>query len=46
MTNIIVNSEPGFSPSIDAESIGSANDYIRNDPSGKHMRMNAHGVVK
>ena len=46
MTNIIVKSEPGFSPSVDAEIVGSANDYIHNDSSGKHMRLNAHGVVK
>ena len=46
MTGITIKSEPGFSPSIDAELVGSANDYIHNDPSGKHMRLNAHGVVK
>ncbi|KAI4098531.1 MAG: hypothetical protein L6R37_006464 [Teloschistes peruensis] len=46
MTNILVKSEPGFSPSIDAEIVGAGNDYIHNDPNGKHMRLNAHGVVK
>lgn len=46
MANIIVKSEPGFSPSVDAEIVGSANDYIHHDPSGKHMRLDAHGVVK
>ena len=46
MNNVIVKSEPGFSPSIDAEIIGSGNDYIHNDSNGKHMRLNAHGVVK
>ena len=46
MTNMVVKSEPGFSPSIDAEIVGSGNDYIHNDPSGKHMRLDAHGVVK
>lgn len=46
MNNVIVKSEPGFSPSIDAEIFGNANDYIHNDPSGKHMRLDARGVVK
>ncbi|KAL8685226.1 MAG: hypothetical protein Q9218_007891 [Villophora microphyllina] len=46
VTNIIIKSEPGFSPPIDAEIVGAANDYIHNDPSGKQMRLNAHGVVK
>lgn len=46
MTNIIVKSEPGFEPITDAEMVGTANDYIHNDPSGKHMRIDAHGVVK
>ncbi|KAL8790157.1 MAG: hypothetical protein Q9195_006484 [Heterodermia aff. obscurata] len=46
LTNIIVKSEPGFSPSVDAEIVGNGNDYIHNDPSGKHMRLDAHGVVK
>ena len=46
MTNVLVKSEPGFSPSIDAEIVGNGNDYIHTDPSGKHMRLDAHGVVK
>ncbi|KAL8965861.1 MAG: hypothetical protein Q9183_003654 [Haloplaca sp. 2 TL-2023] len=46
MTNIIIKSEPNFSPSIDAEIEGSANDYIHNDADGKHMRLNAHAVAK
>ncbi|KAI4250684.1 MAG: hypothetical protein LQ352_005302 [Teloschistes flavicans] len=46
MTNIIIKSEPGFSPAIDAEIVGTANDYIHNDPNGKQMRLDAHGVVK
>lgn len=41
-----MKSEPGFSPSLNAEFVGTGNDYIHNDPSGKHMRLNAHGVVK
>ena len=46
MTGGTVKSEPGFSPAINAEFVGTGNDYIHNDPSGKHMRLNAHGVVK
>lgn len=46
MKNVILKSEPGFEPAIDAEIVGNANDYIHNDPDGKHMRLNAHGVVK
>jgi len=46
MTGGTIKSEPGFSPSLDAEFVGTGNDYIHNDPSGKHMRLNAHGVVK
>ncbi|KAL2042816.1 hypothetical protein N7G274_004576 [Stereocaulon virgatum] len=41
-----VKTESGFSPALDAEFVGTGNDYIHNDPSGKHMRLNAHGVVK
>ena len=39
-------SDPSFNPSIDAEFVGMGNDYIHNDPDGKHMRLDAHGVVK
>ena len=46
MTGGTVKSEPGFSPALDAEFIGTGNDYIHNDPSGKTMRLNAHGIVK
>ena len=46
MTGGTVKSEAGFSTSIDAEFVGTGNDYIRNDPSGTQMRLNAHGVVK
>ena len=46
MTGIIIKSEPGFSPEIDAQLVGTANDYIHNDAANKHMRLNAHGVVK
>ena len=46
MTDIIIKSEPGFTPEIDAKLHGSANDYIHNDPGNKHMRLDAHGQVK
>ena len=46
MTGGTVKSESGFSPALNAEFVGTGNDYIHNDPSGKHMRLNAHGVVK
>ncbi|CAD6586425.1 MAG: hypothetical protein ASARMPREDX12_002367 [Alectoria sarmentosa] len=41
-----VKSEPSFSPAIDATWVGQGADYIHNDPSGKHMRLDAHGLVK
>ena len=46
MKNVVITSEPGFEPALDAEIVGSANDYIHHDPSGKYMRLDAHGVVK
>ena len=47
MLGINIKTEPGFSPSIDAELVGrTANDYIHVDPTGTHMRLNAHGVIK
>lgn len=46
MTGGSIKSEPGFSPAIDATWAFQGADYIRNDPSGKHMRLNAHQVVK
>ena len=46
MTGGSVKSEPNFSPSIDAEWVGTGNDYIHNDPDGKAMRLDAHAVVK
>jgi len=46
MTGGSVKSESNFSPSIDAEWVGTGNDYIHNDPDGKAMRLNAHAVVK
>lgn len=41
-----VVSEPGFIPALNAKFEGTGNDYIRNDPDGKRMRLDAHGVVK
>ena len=41
-----VKTEPGFSPPIDAVCVGQGADYIHNDPTGKHMRLDAHTVVK
>ncbi|KAL9065082.1 MAG: hypothetical protein Q9161_008466 [Pseudevernia consocians] len=46
MVDGTVKSEPGFAPAIDAAWVGQGADYIHNDPSGKHMRLNAHAVVK
>ena len=46
MTGGSLKSEPSFSPSIDAEFVGTGNDYIHNDPDGKHMRLDAHGLAK
>lgn len=41
-----VVSEAGFSPSLDGKFVGSGNDYIRVDPDGKFMRLDAHGVIE
>jgi Protein of unknown function (DUF3237) len=41
-----MKSESGFSPAVDAKFKGAGNDYIHNDPTGKHMRLNAHGVLE
>lgn len=46
MTGGILKSDPSFSPGIDAEFVGTGNDYIHADPDGQHLRLNAHGVVK
>lgn len=46
MSGGTVKSAPGFSPAIDAEFVGVGNDYIHADPDGKHLRLNAHGVIK
>ncbi|KKZ65534.1 hypothetical protein EMCG_08607 [[Emmonsia] crescens] len=41
-----VKSESSFSPALNGEFIGQGNDYIHVDPDGKHLRLNAHGVIK
>ncbi|MCJ1364625.1 hypothetical protein MMC16_003738 [Acarospora aff. strigata] len=46
MTGGSVKTESSFSPELDAEFVGTGADYIHNDPSGEHMRLNAHGVLK
>ena len=46
MTGGTAVSHPEFSPSIDAVLDSRGNDYIRNDPDGKHMRLDAHTVLK
>jgi hypothetical protein len=46
MTGGTVKSEPGYSLTLDAEFVGTGNDYIHADPDNKHVRLNAHGVIK
>lgn len=46
MTGGTLKSAPGFTPSIDSQFVGVGNDYIKADGDGKHVRLNAHGVVK
>lgn len=46
MTGGTAISHPSFKPSIDAVLDSRGNDYIRNDPDGKHMRLDAHTVLK
>ncbi|MCJ1355905.1 MAG: hypothetical protein MMC33_005898 [Icmadophila ericetorum] len=46
MTGGTVVTEPGFEPKLDAEFVGTGNDYIHNDPDNGRMRLDAHGVVK
>jgi hypothetical protein len=41
-----LQSAEGFDPAIDAEFVGIGNDYIHADADGKHLRLNAHGVIK
>lgn len=46
MTGGTFKSASSFSPSVDAEFVGVGNDYIHADADGKHMRLNAHSVIK
>ncbi|KAL8832146.1 MAG: hypothetical protein Q9170_005005 [Blastenia crenularia] len=41
-----LTSHPSFNLSVDAVFASQGNDYIRNDPDGKHMRLDAHAVLK
>jgi hypothetical protein len=41
-----VKAETGFAPNIDAEFVGTGNDYIHFDPDSKRMRLNAHSVIR
>ncbi|KAK2738881.1 hypothetical protein FQN57_006896 [Myotisia sp. PD_48] len=42
----IVRSESGTPIPVNGEFVGSGNDYIRMDPDGKHLRLDAHGTIK
>lgn len=46
ITSGTVRNEPGFPIELDATFRGVGNDYIHNDPTGKHMRLDAHGVIE
>ncbi|PLB35428.1 DUF3237 domain-containing protein [Aspergillus candidus] len=46
MTGGTVKSDPSYNLPIDSEFVGVGNDYIHGDPDGKHLRLNAHGVLK
>ena len=39
-------SEVGFEPRLEATFKGIGADYLHNDPTGKHMRLNAHVVLE
>ncbi|KAB8231557.1 hypothetical protein BDV23DRAFT_165695 [Aspergillus alliaceus] len=41
-----VKGDSGFTPALDAEFVGRGNDYIHADADGKHLRLDAHGVLK
>ncbi|KAL8752739.1 MAG: hypothetical protein Q9184_005642 [Pyrenodesmia sp. 2 TL-2023] len=45
MTGGTAVSHPDFNPSIDTILDSRGNDYIRTDPDGKHMRLDAHTVL-
>ncbi|KAF1810415.1 hypothetical protein P152DRAFT_508721 [Eremomyces bilateralis CBS 781.70] len=46
MTSGTIKSEPGFEPALDAVLDGVGYDYIRNDGSGEHMRLDVRSQVK
>lgn len=46
MTGGTAVSSDGFEPKIEAVFEGVGNDYIRIDPDGKKMRLDAHGVLR
>jgi len=46
ITGGTVNNEPGSEPEIEAKFKGTGNDYIHTDPTGKHMRLDAHVVME
>ncbi|KAL9620791.1 MAG: hypothetical protein Q9160_004691 [Pyrenula sp. 1 TL-2023] len=46
MTGGTVVSESSFLPALNAKFKGTGNDYIHNDPDGKRMRLDAHGVIE
>ncbi|KAL4791778.1 hypothetical protein BDV19DRAFT_370014 [Aspergillus venezuelensis] len=39
-------SAEGYPLEIDAQIVGTGNDYIRADPDGGRLRLDAHGVIK
>ena len=41
-----IKTEPGFEPALNAQFQGTGADYIHVDPDGKHLRLDAHAVVK
>jgi hypothetical protein len=45
-TKGVFKTAEGFEPAFEAQVMGTGNDYIHADPDGKHMRLNANGVIK
>lgn len=39
-------SDPAYPVQLDSSFVGTGNDYIHNDPDGKHMRLDTHAVVR
>ncbi|KAL4899025.1 hypothetical protein BDW74DRAFT_184133 [Aspergillus multicolor] len=42
----VFKTQESFEPAFEAQVVGTGNDYIHVDPDGKHMRLNANGVLK